>query len=263
MALSAGLVALVPSLPWAAGAEENLPTAQSVLERVLRRAQAAGQEDKESMYTYEKRSVFEDLDSTGKPTRTMEKLYLVRPIQGVSFSRLIRIQNRELTEQERQAQDKREQAFRRKLAEKQSHPVAKETEDTLNADLIGRYDFKVEKREQWDNRQVLVLSFRPKPGHTAEKSIEDKVLDRLAGRIWVDEAEAEGARVQVGLTEDLSLGWFGTIGSIKQCDVKIERQRLPDGSWVSKLFELSLGGRKVFAPMRYRSLEESYHFSKP
>ncbi len=129
--------------------------------------------------------------------------------------------------------------------------------------MIGRYDFKVEKREQLDSRPVLVLSFQPKPGHSGEKTIEDKVLDRLAGRVWIDEAEAEVVRVQVGLTEDLSLGWFGTIGSIKQCDVKIERQRLPDGTWVAKTFAVSLGGRKVFAPMRYRSLEESSHFRKP
>src|SRR6185437_1121096 len=127
--------------------------------------------------------------------------------------------------------------------------------------LIGRYDFKVEKRETLDTRPALVLSFQPKPGHGGEKSVEDKVLNRLAGRVWVDEAEAEVARVQVGLTEDLSLGWFGMMGSMKQCDVKIERQRLPDGDWVAKIFEISLAGRKVFAPMRSRSLEESYHFS--
>lgn len=240
-----------------------MPTAQSVLERVLQRAEAAGKDDTESKYTYEKRSVSEDLDSTGKPTRTMEKLYLVRPIQGVSFSRLIRIQNRELTEQERQAQDKREQDFRRKLDEKHSRAAAKEDNDALSSELIGRYDFKVQKREPLDNRPALVLQFRPKSTRASEKSIEDKVLNRLAGRVWIDEAEAEVARVEVGLTEDLSLGWLGMIGSLQQCDVKIERQRLPDGTWVAKTFEVSLGGRKVFSPLRHHSLEESYHFSKP
>ena len=254
---------LVLCLPVEGQAEEGLPTAESVLQRMLRRAEAVGKEDTESKYTYEKRSVFEDLDEAGKPTRTVEKIYLVRPIQRVPFSRLIRIQNRELTEQERITQDKREQDFRRKLAQKRSHPVTKEDEDALSAELIGRYDFKVETRERLDDRPVLVLSFRPKRGHSGEKSIEDKVLDRLAGRVWIDEAEAEVARVQVSLTEELSLGWFGMIGSMKQCDVKIERQRLPDGTWVAKSFAVSLGGRKVLTPMRYRSLEESYNFRKP
>jgi hypothetical protein len=93
--------------------------------------------------------------------------------------------------------------------------------------------------------------------------MEDKVLNRLAGQVWVDEAEAEVLQVRVGLTEDLSLGLFGMIGSIKRCDVNIERQRLPDNVWVKKSFAVLLAGRKVFSPMGYRTVEEFYNFRKP
>lgn len=257
------LAALVHSVPCRAQVQDNLPTAESVLQRMLQRAQAMAREDNESKYTYEKRTVFEELAENGKPTRTRQKVYLVRPIQGVPFSRLIRIQNRELTEQERQVQDKREQDFRRGLAVKHPHAHDKEDEDALSPELIGRYDFKVEKRERLDNRPVLLLSFQPKQARPPEKSIEDRVLDRLAGRVWVDEADAEIARVRVGLTGDLSLGWFGMVGALRQCDVEIERQRLPDGTWVAKSFAVTLGGRKVLAPMRFRSVEEAYNFTKP
>jgi hypothetical protein len=260
--LTAGLMVTAAMFPREALAEENLPTAATVIQRVLRRANDAGPAREASMYAYEKSALSEGLDDTGKPIKTTRKTYQVTPVQGIPFARLIRINNRELTPEELKAQDRKEQEFRRNIAEKDPKTAAEDEEDTLNDKLVQRYDFKVEKRDWRDHRPVLVLSFRPKKAKTSEKRVEDKVLNRLAGQVWVDEAEAEVVEVHVGLTEDLALGWFGMIGSIKQCDVRIERQRLPEDVWVDKIFEISLGGRKVFSPMHHHSLEEFYNFRK-
>ena len=243
-------------------AGENLPAAAAVIQRMLQRANDTAPAREASRYAYEKRSVAEDLDDNGTPVKTTRKAYQVTPIQGVPFARLIRINDRELNLEELKAQDRKEQEFRRKLAGKDPKGAATEDEEILNPKLIERYEFKVEKRDWRDHRPVLVLSFCPKKTSRLEKSVEDKVLNRLAGQLWVDEAEAEVAEVRVGLTEDLSLGWFGMIGSLKQCDVTMERQRLPDDVWVNKSFGISLGGRKVFTSMRYRVLEEFSNFRK-
>jgi hypothetical protein len=257
------LCIVVPSLQRNALAEEKLPDASWVIRRVLERAQATDPTAEESKYMYEKRSVSEELDATGKATKIVNKIYQVTPIEGVPFSRLIKIQNRDLTEEEREQQDRREERFRRKLTEKKSQAKRQTEQETLNSELIDRYDFKLEKRVRVDDRPVLVLTFRPKKAHAPEKTIEDKVLNRLAGQVWVDEAEAEVCQVRVGLTEDLSLGLFGMIGAIKQCNVVIGRQRLPDNVWVKKSFTVSLGGRKVLSAMGYRKVEEFYNFRKP
>jgi len=110
---------------------------------------------------------------------------------------------------------------------------------------------------------VLVVSFHPKAGYNPDKTVQDKVLGRLVGRLWVDEAEAEVARVQAGLNEDLALGWFGLIGSLKQCDLDLQRKRLADGRWVNARQTLEIRGRKLFSYMRVRVLEESYNFKRP
>jgi hypothetical protein len=256
-------ICVLAVLPGNALAEENLPEASSVIQRVLRRAEEADQAREESKYAYQKRSVSEELDDSGKPVKKTEKVFQVTPIEGVPFSRLIRIQNRDLTEEERELQDRKEEAFRRRIAEKRSHARHGIDEDAINSDLVERYDFKVEKRDWVNKRAVLVLSFHPKKDRTAEKTVEDRVLNRLAGQVWVDEEEAEVLQVRVGLTEDFSIGLFGMICSIKQCDVKIERQRLPDDVWVKKSFAVLLGGRKLLSSIRYRSLEEFYNFKKP
>jgi hypothetical protein len=229
----------------------------------MRRGEDETRSGEARKYTYEKHCLEAELDPNGNATKTTDEIYEVFPIQGIPFSRLVKVQNRELTPAETEEQNRKEQQFRQRLAGKNENRIAEQDHDTLNPDLVGRYDFHVERRERLDNRTMLVLSFHPKVNRGLEKTVEDRVLNRLEGSVWVDEEEAEVAQVQVRLTEDLRLGWFGMIGSIKQCDLRIERQRLPSGVWVNRSQTVLLAGRKVFTPMRYRTLEESSNFRRP
>jgi hypothetical protein len=241
-------------------ASDPLPEASSVLARLEQRSDEVARTGRAAGYVYKKRTQAEELDNSGKAVKATEKIYEVVPIDGVPFSRLVRIQDRDLTEEESKQQARKEAEFRRKLAEKGAR--ARREDELLNVGLIARYDFKMERRDKVENRSVLVLSFRPKPKHAPEETVKDRVLNRLSGTLWVDEEEAEVVRVEVGLTEDLWLGWFGMVGSLKRCDFKIQRQRLPDGVWVNKEQTLELAGRKVFTPLRGRTLEEFYDFRK-
>ena len=90
----------------------------------------------------------------------------------------------------------------------------------------------------------------------------DRVLNRLAGTLWVDEADWEITRLKVHLTDELALGWFGMVGSIKQLDFELEEERLPAGDWVVKKQTLTLCGRKVLSAMRHRTIDECSDFAK-
>jgi len=261
--LIASLLVLALSCQFAAAAAGDLPDAATVIQQVMRRSDDEAQSGEARKYTYEKHCLAAELDRNGNATKTTDETYEVFPIQGISFSRLVKIQNRQLTSAETEEQNRKEQQFRQKLAGKNENRIAEKDHDTLNSDLVGRYDFHVERRERLENRTMLVLSFHPKANRGLEKTVEDRVLNRFEGSVWVDEEDAEVAQVQVRLTEDLRLGWFGMIGSIKQCDLRIERQRLSSGVWVNKSQTVLLDGRKVFTPMRYRTLEESFNFRKP
>jgi hypothetical protein len=146
---------------------------------------------------------------------------------------------------------------------KESANHSHEDMDKLEASLVDRYNFQAEKRERIDDRPVVVLSFRPKKAALPEKGMADRVFNRLAGRVWIDETEAEVVQVEVGLTDELSLGWLGMVGSLKQCDITIAKQRLPENIWVNKSFAVSLRGRKVLSSMRLRTTETFYNFRKP
>ena len=255
-------VALGLSLAGRLLAGDVLPDAATIMNRVVQRSQQTAHQDDADQFCYEKHSVQQELDASGNPTKTTEELYEVIPIGGVPFPRLVRIQGKALTDKQVKEQERKEAAFRKKVAEHQTDPGAT-NRGGLDKELIDRFAFHVEKRENLQDRPVLVLSFRPKLNRAGEKTIEDKVLGRLAGTLWIDEQESEIAQLKVGLTADLSLGWFGMIGSIKQFDLMLQRERLPQGVWVDRKQTLVLAGRKILGTMHYRTEEESTGFRKP
>jgi hypothetical protein len=92
--------------------------------------------------------------------------------------------------------------------------------------------------------------------------LQDKLLNRLTGTVWVDEQDADAAKLSVSLTETVSLGWLGILGSLSQCQLLLERQRMPEGAWINARQSLMIQCRKLAAPMRFRLREESSDYKK-
>ena len=82
----------------------------------------------------------------------------------------------------------------------------------------------------------------------------------MTGRLWIDEGDADTARLEVSLAEPISLGWFGLLGSLTQCDMTLERQQMPDGAWIDTKQALLIQYRKLTATMRFRTTETSSGF---
>lgn len=252
-----GMVFLVTRL---CPAGESLPTASEVTGRMVERARKiAGQTER---YTYEKKMIIEVIDSRGRVDKSTVKVHQVKLIAGLPFSRLIRIQGRELSEEELRKEDKREEEFRKKTTSVDMKKMAERKESWLTPELIDKFEFTVRERTILNGRPTLRLEFSPAAGIAEAKSLQDKILGRLAGSLWVDEEEAETARFSVRLQKPISLGWFGMLGSLHQFDMDVERVRMPDGVWINGKQSTHLAGRKLFSPMRVRTMEESSGFMK-
>jgi hypothetical protein len=133
----------------------------------------------------------------------------------------------------------------------------------VTREITDRFDFTVVRREPWEGRPTLVLDFAPKPVQPAVTATPDQILSRLAGRLWVDEQDADLANLQLHLTEPFSLGWLGVLGSLKQCELNLRQQRAPEGVWLARKQTLLLVGRKLASTMRYRITEEGSGFHRP
>ena len=112
------------------------------------------------------------------------------------------------------------------------------------------------------NRPTLVLTFKPKEGNLPSRTAQDKLLNGMAGTLWIDEGDADTARLVVSLVEPVSLGWFGWLGSLTRFELSLERQRMADGVWINTKQVLLMQCRKLATTMRFRSTEESRGFKR-
>jgi hypothetical protein len=243
-------------------ATEALPSASEVTRRMLEHARTVAESDQTPQYTYEKRSVVEQLDAGGRVLTSEEKIHEVRLIRGLPFNRLVKIQGRELTPEESKREAAREERFQQKFVSADRRKMAARKQALVTPELLARYQFVVKQRVTLNSRPTLVVAFKPCGGDLPEKSIEDKILNRMAGTLWIDEAEADTARLEATLLGSMTIGWFGWLGSLTRCDLSLTRQRMPDGVWVNDRMTLSIQCRKVIASERFRLTEESRGFSR-
>lgn len=242
-----------------AKAADPLPSADDVMRRFMERANAIAQTNAATLYVYDKRSITQELDASDKPVKTTEKLYTVRLVGGVPFQRLAKIQGRDLTPRELERENQRELAFRQRLSGVDLKKKSQQREAVVTKDLIDRFEFRVTKREQVRERNVLALAFKPKPGQP-EKNFQDKLLNRFTGTLWVDEQEYELTKLDATMAGPVSIGWLGVAGALERCHLTMERLRLPDGMWANASSSFMIAGRKLLSAMRVKAVEESSNF---
>jgi hypothetical protein len=243
-------------------AASDFPAASNVIHHVIQRAQQVAESGEEARYTYDKRALLEELDADGRVTKSIEKLYKVVLIGGLPFPKLVKVQGRDLSPAELEKQNKREEKFRQKITQVDVKEKARKKEAWISKELVDKFDFTVTKRESVEGRPTLVLVFVPTAAVTSSKSMEDKVLGRVVGTIWIDEQDFEIAKVETKLRGSLSLGWLGMIGSLSKFDMTLIRQRMPDGAWVNVKQTMWVVARKLFESIRFKNLEESSGFAK-
>jgi hypothetical protein len=229
---------------------------------MIERGQAVAAADEGPRFTYEKRALLERLDAAGHPIKSEEKIYQVTLIAGIPCNRLVRVKGRELSEAELQREQAKEERFQQRFASVDGRQMAARKEALVTPELLSRYDFTVNERTVLSNRSTLVLSFKPKNGNLPARSIHDKLLNRLAGTVWIDEADADAARLDAHLVEPLSLGWFGWIGSLSRCELVLDRQRVAGSAWVNTRLRLLLQCRRLTTPLRVRITEESTRITR-
>jgi hypothetical protein len=256
--LSVVLVFASLSLARAAG---NLPAASNLLQRVVERAQLIARAGETNHYAYEKRAVMEELDEKDRVIKSTEKHYRVELIGGLPFPRLVKVQGRELSAKELEKENQRETAFRQRVTRVDMNKKAKRKEGLATPELVERFDFRVTKREVIEGRPTLVMTFAPRTT-APDKTMEDKVFQKVFGTVWVDEQEAEVTKLDASVRGPIPLGWFGAVGSLNKFQATIERSRMPDGVWVNRKSSFWIVARKLLSAIRTRTVEESSGFRR-
>ena len=114
----------------------------------------------------------------------------------------------------------------------------------LNLDMIKRFDFKLVGREQTNGCSMLVVDFAPKKTKLPEKGLQDRIVNRVAGRIWLDEREFAIKKCALNLIESISI-LGGIVGEAQKFHYGFERERTEDGLWYVRESSWHLEGRQV------------------
>ena len=109
-------------------------------------------------------------------------------------------------------------------------------------DLLRASEFVAPRRERFQGRDAVVFDYRPRADFRA-KSKNDEILSKLNGIIWLDPADRVVMRIEARLGGDFKIGG-GLLMKIKPgAGFVFERQRLPDGFWVPRVFLWNANGK--------------------
>jgi hypothetical protein len=216
-------------------------------------------------YTYIERDVEHRLDGKGKVKSTDAKTYEVMELYGEQVQRLIEKNDKALdakdaAKEEEKIQkiiDKRKnesEGARRKRERKeekereQGRQFVREVADAYNFHLVGT--------ESLGGRDAWMIDAEPRPGYEPHMK-EAKFLPKFHGRVWLDKADAQWAKMDIECVDTVSLGWF--LARIhKGSRIMIEQTRVNDEVWLPKLFSLKVDARLALLKELNVSMEQTY-----
>jgi len=226
-----------------------------------------------SQYTYNRKTTTRYLDKHGRATKTEVAEYEVYPSldEDMNYERLIAKNGRPLDAEKLEEQDrkykKKADARARKLAGEQKSDreerLAKEEEESRKErqtieDLFGIYEFVLLNREMAGGHSAIWIQFTPRPQYRPQTK-DGEVLKKARGKALVSETDYQVIRVDVELTDDLSIG-LGLLARIhKGTKLAFVRQKVNNEIWLPAEFRLA-GSARVLLLRRLR-IESTSVFS--
>lgn len=190
------------------------------------------------------------------------------PTRGLTYRRLIATNDEptsaaDLTRQDREYHE-RAASIRRRLAaeaierlqetaEQRAEAEARRAEQLERSrerareqidDVLSAMVFSVDRREMFENRSSIVVTFGPRPDADPQTRRGD-LARKFAGTAWIDEAERELRYVEATSVDSISFG-LGLAARISDGAVAtMRREKVADGVWMLTSVTLNGSGRAI------------------
>jgi len=249
--LLAAALALASACPVGASLPEANPYVRALVSAQRRNEEAL------SLYTYDVSETREDVDGQGRVARRRTRVYEVFHVKGRPVRRLASRDGRPLPPAERERVERKA----RELAEAlRAGTAVTEQPGVRLSRILERYAFAAAGREEVEGRCALVFDFAPRPGDFPLE--RDFVLKKLAGRLWVDEAEQAVVRLELRNTGGVRVA-FGLGANVSSVAFRADFARLEDGVWLPRRLEGRAAGRKLlFVRFRVHEVMSFGHFQR-
>jgi hypothetical protein len=242
--LTSGCLGLMFSLlaaPGAVNPAPPLPTVAEVIERALERAELEAENEQlfNQQYHFVRSRQTEIRNAKGDIKKFKSKISTNSPsglpeVEEIAEAPLGRPA----------AHSPKQAALNQSASQPQAPRKFNDEQLAFSKEVVNRYDFKLVGREVINGWSLLVLDFQPRKGRLPEKDLRDRVVNRMAGRLWVDERDYAIKRCHLRLTESLSVVG-GIVGEAHKFRYMFDRERTEDGLWYVRESSWQLEGRQV------------------
>src|SRR5262245_20887431 len=236
-----------------------LPDNQSFMAEARKRMRTDTQLLGQYTYTLKRTSIH---DSNGKPNKTVVDVFEVFPgsADRVEYRRQTVKKGVPVSAEDLEKQDEDYEKRNRISPEKRRKLLADQEreEEAFIDDLFGVYETSLIGRENVGGRSTIVVDFRPRERSTYQtKSDNGKHLRQFKGRVWFDENDYEGVRLEIEAIEPVNIG-FGLLAKLqKGARITNERKKFNDEVWLPVKVEVSIDLRLMLLKgLRIRQILE-------
>lgn len=214
-------------------------------------------------YTYTKRVVSESSNEKGKVTGHQERVVNFAPCEGKTCITLVSVNGappkpRELKEHQKAVEKEWEKKAKKNAADRQKE----EDEDLfLSKDFLAVYDFSSSGTELHEGTATQVVAFAPKQETVALADKSNKVLTKMAGRMWIAEVDRKIVATEMHMVKPIKV-WGGFAGTINNMTVQQEYLVDANGIYLPKKNAVEMEMRIVLSKVRLRVVEEYSDFKR-
>ena len=219
--------------------------------------------------TFDQREVKITWGEGGRAKEVVSRLFYVLSGDGETEGtrELVEVEGRPATGDEKlKAAEEDEKGRKRRLVEKaagearQADKISGDEDDPLVgrrrlSELIGRFIIRVVGEETVEGRPAYVLDFWPDPSAPPAKSLGDRALNALAGRVLIDAVDFQVRSVVAHLTKPVKVAG-GIAANVKEAEIVYTGQPLGGDLWFPCVVELRLTGKTAL----FFRLDTSFRF---
>jgi hypothetical protein len=241
-----------------------LPDVETLLKAIY-----ANQERIEELidqYTFRSTEIERKLDGNGKVKETETRAYEVTTVSGREVRRLISVNGKELSAQEKEKEDRRiqkevEQIIKereKELAKKEKSGGEEKSEDGITIlDIIRISEITSVRREVFRGYEVIAFDYEPRKGFKPKSRIEN-LASKLAGTIWVDEKAQQIVRLEARLIDSFKIGG-GLLASVSPSTaIVFEQEKIGNEVWLPSYADMNFSARIMLFAKFNRSFERRY-----
>ncbi len=216
----------------------NVPNAPDI----VRKSVEVTQQDWKEAPNY----AFLDREILGKHGRVQPpKTYEVLMIDGSPYNKLVAINDVPLSAQQQTIQD---QKLAKQIDQRQHESAdarrrridkyirERKQDHQMLTEMVSAFDYTLAGEDMVAGHKVWVLAATPKPGYRP-RNREEKMLRRMRGKMWIDEATDQWVKVEADVVKPVSM--YGFLAKVKPgTRFELQQEPVQGGIWLPKNFSV-------------------------